>query len=234
MRTGSARPWVGIAVLVAVSGCASLRPQLAEPCADADAALAGPLARLQDLRSTPGACAVDRLGAECDRLWRDIEQRAVLCPAHVPTLAAIAVLSYEDGDRPRARSALDAIEQRRGVAPDAMVLRIRLALDDGNMAGALRMAADGVRLSPAHAGLREVRAAALFAARRFEDAGEELTIAATLGAPGWRIAYARGLIAELSGHAADARREYAAAVQARPGWALPADRLRALEAATAR
>ena len=63
-----------------------------------------------------------------------------------------------------------------------------------------------------------------------EEARIYLTQAANLGAPPWRIAYHRGLIEEAAGTPADALKQYEEALRYKPGWSLPAARLKGLRA----
>jgi predicted TPR repeat methyltransferase len=50
------------------------------------------------------------------------------------------------------------------------------------------------------------------------EAKRQLTIAANLGAPTWRVAYHRGLFEEASGNFHLALRHYEEVISERPGW----------------
>lgn len=68
----------------------------------------------------------------------------------------------------------------------------------GNIPFALRFLAEQVKSSPEDAELREVYAGALYLAERWPDAKQQLSVAANLGAPAWRLAYHRGGRQEIS------------------------------------
>jgi len=199
-------------------------------CLDADARLGTLLQRLEATQSAPDGCASEIDAMDCRRLPATIEQLSVACPSHIPSLLANAVLAYDEGRMALAQQYLDALFSTRPAEPAAAVLRTRIALQGGDIPFALRFTADQITLSPAHAGLREARASTLFLAGRFEKATAELAIAERLGAPAWRVAYNRGLIAERMDNAAEAARQFEAALVARPGWKPAADRLQALRA----
>jgi hypothetical protein len=78
--------------------------------------------------------------------------------------------------------------------------------------------------------LHETYASALYLAGRLPEATGELTIAGTLGAPRWRVAYHLGLIEEASGRSERASQLYTEALQQNPGWAPAQSRLNALRA----
>ena len=197
-------------------------------CIDAGARLAAAIGRLEELRAAPEPCSTEKDAADCRQQRAAIEHLAAVCPAHVPTLLANAVLAYGEGRSVLAQQYLDALFAVQASQPEAATLRVRLALESGNVSFALRFSADQIALSPAYGPLHELRASALFAAGRFDDAGVELTIAEKLGVPAWRVAYNRGLIAEKTGDLPEAAKQYQAALDARPGWTAASDRLKAI------
>ena len=88
-----------------------------------------------------------------------------------------------------------------------------------------------IGLAPAHAGLRETHAAALYVDGKMAEAKTELTLAKALGAPRWRIAYHLGLIEEAAGRRDEAAKYYAEAVTGNPTFEPAESRLKALRAA---
>ncbi len=64
------------------------------------------------------------------------------------------------------------------------------------------------------------------------EAKRQLTIAANLGAPAWRVAYHRGLFEEASGNFHLALRHYEEAISERPGWEVALARRDGIVAAT--
>jgi tetratricopeptide (TPR) repeat protein len=221
-----------VVVWVAVTSCATRSPLLRQQCYDPDAQLADVLRPLEALRAKGCSSGTSRAGgSECDRLEAEIGHLAVVCPGHAPTLMANAVIAY-DAHRPQeSQQYLDQILSQPRPYPDAAVLRAQIALEEGNVPFARRLLEQEIMLVPDHAGLHEVHAATLFVDRRLDEARAELTRAAALGAPRWRVAYHLGMIEELSGHPDEAARLYMEALQGNPAYAAADSRLRALRAA---
>jgi predicted Zn-dependent protease len=213
------------------TACATASPIVRQQCFNPDAQLASVLQPYETLRAKgcEGA-AVERGSSECERLKREIERLAVVCPGHAPTLMANAVLAYDDQRPADAQQALDLILAQPRAYPDAAVLRARIAIEEGNVPFARRLLEQQIKLVPDHSGLHETYAATLYLDGKLADARDELTMAGTLGAPRWRIAYHLGLIEEASGRGTEASRFYAEALQGNPGWAPAESRLRALRA----
>jgi tetratricopeptide (TPR) repeat protein len=161
-------------------------------------------------------------------LQGEIERLALVCPAHVPTLMANAVIAYDEQRPARSQQFLDQILAQPGSHPDAAVLRARIAVDEGNVPFARRLLEQQIRLAPDHAGLRETYGGALYLERQWPEARRELNAAAALGAPTWRIAYHLGLIEEAQGQFDAARRYYAEALAGNPAWAPAQSRLKGL------
>ena len=222
------RLWVASVVSAASMACAHpISPLAHQQCANADARLAATLPPLETLRA--GGCTGIN-GSECARLQREVERLAVICPGHVPTLMANAVLAYDDRRAELSQQYLDQILAQPRNHPDAAALRARIAIEEGNLPFARRLLEQQIKLAPDHSGLRETYAAELYLDGKMPRAVEELTMAAALGAPGWRVAYHRGLIEEASGRLSEAGRYYAEALQGNPGWAPAQSRLKALRA----
>jgi tetratricopeptide (TPR) repeat protein len=146
---------------------------------------------------------------------------------------ANAVIAYDEHRPQDSQQYLDLILSQPKPYPDAAVLRAQIALEEGNVPFARRLVEQEIMLVPDHAGLHEVLAATFFVDRRLEDARAELTKAAALGAPRWRVAYHLGMIEELSGHSAEAVRLYTEALQGNPAFTAADSRLRALRASAA-
>ena len=154
----------------------------------------------------------------------------LVCPLHAPTLMANAVVAYDERQPIKAQQYLDQILAQPRSYPDAVVLRSRIAIEEGNLPFARRLLEQQIRLVPDHAGLHETFGAALYLDGQLEDATRELTSAAGLGAPGWRIAYHLGLVDEAAGRFDEALKHYAEALAGNPGWAPAQSRANALRA----
>jgi Tfp pilus assembly protein PilF len=220
----------GLAAALSAGACASA-PLVRQDCYNADAQLASVLQPLEALRASgcenglgPGRAS------ECERLRRELERLLVVCPGHARTLMANAVMAYEEHRPQKAQLFLDEILAQPGRDPDAVALRARIAVDEGNVPFARRLLQQQIALSPDNAGLHETLAAALFLDHQLDDARRELTTAGSLGAPRWRIAYHLGLVAEVAGQFDEARRHYQESLEARPGWATAQARLNGLRA----
>ena len=228
------RRWCAAFVMSLMTGaCATAPPLVRQECYNPDAQLASLLQPLEDLRAK-GCVAgnVQRGGSECERLRREIERLAVVCPQHVPTLMANAIIAYDEQRPAQSQQFLDEILAQPRSYPDAAALRARIAVEEGNLPFAIRLLEERIRLAPDHSGLRETYAAALYLDGKLAEARNELAIAGTLGAPRWRIAYHLGLVEEASGRRAEADRYYSEAVEANPAFEPAKSRLKALRAIT--
>jgi tetratricopeptide (TPR) repeat protein len=218
------------ACLLTASACAARSPLERQQCYNPDAQLAGVLKPFEELRARGCDEGTIQGPSECDRLQREIERLAVVCPAHTPTLMANAVIAYDDKRPAESQQLLDLILSQPRAYPDAAVLRARIAIEDGNIPFARRLLAQQIKLVPDHPGLHETNAAALYLEGSLEEASTELTMAGVLGAPRWRIAYHLGLIEEAYGRIDQASRFYSEALAGNPGWEPAASRLKALGA----
>jgi predicted Zn-dependent protease len=222
---------IPVACLMMTTACAS-NPVLRQQCYSPDARLARLLQPYQELRAKDCTVdgSIDRGGAECDRLEREIATLGVVCSAHAPTLMANAVIAYDKQRPADSQQMLDVILSQPHGYPDAAVLRARIAIEEGNVPFAERLLGQQIKLVPDHAGLHETYAAALYLVGKMAEARGELTMAGLLGAPRWRIAYHLGLIEEALGLGVEASQLYAEALQGNPGWAPADSRLKALRA----
>lgn len=168
-------------------------------------------ARDGDCNQNQGHIVID-----CDRAQNELERLAFEFPKHVPTLMANAVVAYESSDAIKAVQYLDAVFAVQDVHAEAAILRSRLAVEAGNLPFAVRLIERHVRYQPDSAELREAHAAALYMAGEYASADQSLSVAERLGAPAWRVAFHRGLIAESRGEARDAERHYQDALRANP------------------
>jgi tetratricopeptide (TPR) repeat protein len=220
-----------LVVWLAVTGCATHSPLVYQQCYNPDVQLGHELRELEEHRAKGCTEGLSRGGgSECDRLEAEIARLAVVCPGHAPTLMANAVIAYDQHRPQDSQAYLDLILSQPRPFPDAAVLRAQIALEEGNVPFARRLLEQEILLVPDHAGLHEVYAATLFVDRRLDQARAELTRAAALGAPRWRVAYHLGMIEELSGHPDDAARLYMEALQGNPAFTAADSRLRALRA----
>lgn len=225
----------GAAALLAAAlaaGCAT-SPAALKP-EDADVRL-DRLLRLYDVRRSEGGTCLDRLDpprplVDCERLRIEAQTLAVEFPTHPRVLLANAILSWNAGQVIRAQQYLDALLALQPVSPEAVVLRARIAMQEGNLRLAERLVADQVRLRPDHAELRETLAAVLYLDGRLYEADVELEAAERLGAPLWRVEYHRGLVAEAQRRDGDAAAHYAKALELAPEFAPARARLEGLAA----
>ena len=219
------------AAILMSSACATTSPLLHQECDNPDAQLASLLQPLEALRAKGcDAGGVQGGRSECERLRREIERLALICPGHVPTLMANAVIAYDEHRPAKSQQFLDQILAQPRSHPDAAVLRAQIAIEEGNVPFARRLLEQQIKLAPDHAGLHETYGATLYLDGKLPEARRELTTAGALGAPRWRIAYHLGLLEEASGRLDEASRYYAEALEANPGWAPAESRLKALRA----
>ena len=216
---------------VMAAACKTTSPLVHQECSNADVQLARVLQPLEALRAQGCAAGSGPGGtSECERLRRELERLAVICPGHAPTLMANAVIAYDEHQPAKSQQLLDVILAQPRSYPDAAVLRARIAIEEGNLPFARRLLEQHIKLVPDHAGLHETYGAMLYLSAELPEARRELTTAGALGAPRWRIAYHLGLVEEASGRLELARQYYVEALEANPGWAPAQSRLNALRA----
>jgi tetratricopeptide (TPR) repeat protein len=172
-----------------------------------------------------------RLSYDCDRLRYEVERLSLEFPAHVPTHMACAVLAYESAEPEKAQNYLDRIFRDQPAHPEAGILRSRIAIDDGNLELAQRVLRTQIQYTPDHPGLREALSGCLYMDGDLAGAAQALSAAERLGAPPWRVAYHRGLIAEAQGDTEEAARQYQAALDAKPDHRPSRSRLSGMNAA---
>jgi tetratricopeptide (TPR) repeat protein len=197
-------------------------------CSRTDERLARTWAQLTEIRAE--GCLLPSGVDQCEFLRAEIDRLAQVCPQSANVLLANAALAYGERQFFKAQQLLDQLLGAPGPNPQAAALRARIAMEEGNLPYALRLSEQHIRLSPEDPGLREVRASVLFLSRRYDEARRELDTAERLGAPGWRVAYHRGLLAESQGLNEAAAAQFRKAIEMRPGWNAPAARLKGLEA----
>ncbi len=161
----------------------------------------------------PGRPVVD-----CRRLMKALEGLALEFPRHPGVLFAAATLAREEGAPEKAQGYLAALFTVRPTHPAAAILRARIAMDQGNLPQAERTLSHQILLAPDHAGLREAFASVAYLKGDWKASEERLRAAEQLGAPDWRVAYHRGLIAEARGQLDEAAAHYRRSLDASPGF----------------
>ncbi len=167
---------------------------------------------------------------DCDRVWNQIERLSMDFPRHAPSMMANAVIAYDERQNDKADRYLNTVFSLQPVHAEAAILKSRIAIEVGNLPAAQRLLANQVRCTPDHAGLREALSAVLYMSGDLPGAGASLDMAEGLGAPPWRIAFNRGLIAEKSGDRSAAEQQYEAAVAGNPEFQPAQSRLAGIRA----
>ena len=160
----------------------------------------------------------DHILVDCDRIRVEIERLSAEFPQHVPTLMANARLSFEVKEPAKAQRYLDRLFGLQPVHAEAAVLRAQIAIGEGNVPFAKRLLEKQVNYTPDHYGLRETWSAALYMSGDLPGARAQLEVAEKLGAPAWRVAFNRGLIAEAVGDKGEAMKQYEASVAGNPDF----------------
>lgn len=153
---------------------------------------------------------------DCDRIWNQIERMTLDFPRHVPSFLANAVIAYDERQWDKADRYLNAIFNLQPVHPEAAILKSRVAIEAGNLPAARRLLENQRSAAPDNFGLREALSAVLYMSGDLKGADDELDVAEGLGAPAWRVAFNRGLIAEKAGDSSAAEQQYEAAVVGNP------------------
>ncbi len=183
-----------------------------------DERLAGLVAAYDECHSG-GKTQTSEIVFDCSSEWLAIERLATEFPRHVPTLMANAVIAYDEREPVKAKRYLDALFSVTDSHPDAAVLRCRVAIDEGNLSFARRVVETQLAHTPNEPAVHEAYSSVLYMSRDLEGAAREVALAEKQGAPAWRVAFNRGLIAEAAGRAADAQRLYQAALDGNPDFA---------------
>ena len=235
-RTGHRRPIRRSAAAVGMLACAALLGAcLSTPKPNPLAART----RLEPLLEAWNRAQIEDGGCEqrkatetpltdCEALSRGIARLAVEFPRDPEVLLALAVIEFERGRKEDALKTLDVLRSLEPIHPEAAILRARIAIEEGNLRFARRLLEEQSELKPDHAGLWELLASVAYLEGEYGDADRSLEIASRLGAPAWRVAYHRGLVAEASGRLDRAARAYAACLEASPDFAPAQSRLRGL------
>lgn len=231
MRSGlRIRLTVAVLSVCAFGACATRTHglnNLGVPCSVATPQLNADWREWNDLVQTPAGCEFDG-GQRCEILRQKILRLATDCPTNRDVLIANALLAFERRDFVRTQQLLDELSALGESLPEAIMLRARIALREGNAPFAIRLLAREIHRTGDHAGLRETYASALYLAAHWDEALAQLGIAKELGAPAWRIAYSQALILEAAARFEEARAAYELALRERPNWKPAESRLRGL------
>ncbi|MCH2173484.1 tetratricopeptide repeat protein [Myxococcota bacterium] len=216
--------------LLLILGCASVDKKLNPE--DPEIQLRALLEQWNHERELGGSCASGGRKypyVDCGRIQAEIERLAIDYPSNSSILLANAVIAYETSQPQKAASYLDSLIGSNRADPSAVVLRSRLAIQDGNLPFARRLLEQQVQLAPDASEPREALASVYKLLGEFNLAERELQVAERLGAPTWRIDYNRGLLAEAQGDPAAAIEFYKKCLAENPGWRKAQSRLRGLE-----
>jgi|688.fasta_scaffold00832_3 tetratricopeptide (TPR) repeat protein len=164
-----------------------------------------PNERLADLVKEYNDCLTGKSGKgseanhiliDCDRAKNQIERLSLEFPRHTPTLLQNATIAYDQREIVKAERYCDQLLSVEPMHAEGAILKARIAMENGNLPSARRLLAAQVGYAPGHSLLRETYAAVLYMSGDYPAADGQLTAAARLGAPNWRVAFHRGLIAE--------------------------------------
>jgi tetratricopeptide (TPR) repeat protein len=142
-------------------------------------------------------------------------------PGHVPTLVANAALAYERHDSILAQKYLDQALNHDPANLSAILLRVRIASEDGNLPFARRVLRERIELFPDSPNLHEAYSGVLYLMGEYEEALAELDLVDSLQDESmgtWRTDYHRGLIAEASGRFEEARNYFRRSREQRPDF----------------
>lgn len=208
-------------------GCSSTGPESIfgiDEASTAEQRFAALTAQLQQLQSDDKNTAAVR---------SQIELLSVRFPRDSRILKLNAVLAYNDKDYQRSQSYLDSLLAIDPSDAEAASLRAQIALGVGNIRFAKKLLSDAIAKSPQSFSLHETYGAALFLARDYSSASNQLKLARALGAPEGRTLYHLGLIEEFRGQIDSAVGYYQKALMAEPPFAEADRRLAGLQAKAA-
>jgi tetratricopeptide (TPR) repeat protein len=220
---------------VVFAGCGSLSPSRSAQPTDPDRAVARLTAAWEEAQRQAASTELppdkrESLRLAEIRILDEAEDLALEHPRHPPTLMLCAALSHELGSSDNALAYLGSLMDVEPAHPEGAILRSRIALEQGNHPFAITLLSQQIDFHPDHYGVREARAAALFIAGRLLEAQRDLQMAERLGAPAWRVAYNRGLIAETENRPEAAAQYYRECLSSNPAWTAAQERLDGIEA----
>ncbi|MFG0320588.1 MAG: tetratricopeptide repeat protein, partial [Planctomycetota bacterium JB042] len=193
-----ARPLLlaGVVLLTLLPGCGGLAPHARTDSPVADERLSALLASHRAVAAHGAGVVIEEEEVIVDsgRIRNEIERLTLEFPDHVPSLMASAQLAHDAGETTKAVSYLDRVRRLEPGHADAVVLRARIALEEGSIPLARRLVEEQIDRTPDHSSLREVEAGVRFLAGEHEAALRSLDVAESLGAPRARVLYLRGLI----------------------------------------
>ncbi len=186
---------------------------------------------LEDPEAQPDARAEARraLGAAEGRLRGELRLLAIDFPRHGPVQRSAGAVLYAASEFVEAERHLDAALAANSSDTSAAILRAQLAYDTGNTPLARKLVRSHLALRPDHPELWELDALLALEAGDADGAETRLARAERLGAPGWRLAFNRGLIAEARDEPETAAGHYHTALELRPDHLPSARRLRAMQ-----
>lgn len=226
MRNHSAiiRASLALGGALLMTACTSI-DYMREKAPDPDMRLDHLLHQYEDARREGDLCRelwrVDSATIDCSRIMREVERLYAEFPNHPRVLMTTAVMAYQSGRLEKAQFMLDQALTRYGANPEAAILRSQIALQEGNTTLARELLERQIKMSPAHAPLREALAAAFYVEGHYDKARAALGLAGRLGAPGWRLSYHHGLLCEAELNWPEACRFYSTALDQKADY-LPA------------
>ena len=156
----------------------------------------------------------------------ELRELGFLYPGHVPSLVANAALAYERSDSVGAQKYLDQALSCDPANIPAILLRVRIASEGGNLPYARRKLREQLEILPEVAELRQAYSGVLFLMGEYGEAGAELDMVDRLkGVTNgtWQTNYHRGLIAEAEGELDLAHAFFRRSIEQEPSF-LPAAR----------
>lgn len=107
---------------------------------------------------------------DCMRLLTELDRLVMEFPNHRRILMANAIFSYKAERKEVAQLMLDRLLAQGGSQPEAAILRARIALEQGNIIGAVQLLERQAMLAPSNLDLRSALASAYFASGDYDRA----------------------------------------------------------------
>jgi len=190
---------VAVALPLLAAGCANMdtyRADYPEPNDRLDHVLALYKLNLEDGKECHDILRPRSETGDCARLLSELDRLVMEFPSHGRILLANAVLSYEAGRKEVAQAMLDRLLAQGGSQPEAAILRARIALEQGNVSGAVHLLERQTMLAPGNLELRSALASAYYASGDYARARNLLLTAGMDAHEPWEHAYHLGLLAE--------------------------------------
>jgi tetratricopeptide (TPR) repeat protein len=197
------KPYIVVIMSLIMSGCATQPQKLVK--FDANNELVSIMARYNVSTRDSMNCA-ERFGSQidCMTLLDELEQLMSHAPGNSKVMTITALLQYQLGRTLESQYTLDQVLAIPKPAPEAAILRARLALQHGNFALVKRIISNQIGMLPSYGPLYEILALNYYLQGQYPKALAELDKSRMMSSDTWSTDYHYGLIHQVMENTASA------------------------------